>query len=159
MKSLFTMIEMLILFTLMTLFSFSAHAISVQNQGLKPFNVEGINCKDGLKCENVQQKLKLSAYHAAVITFASGDATPSVASGTWFNTFTNTQTITALTGGVAGKEIIIESKAAVTFDVTGTTLKCGSTDIITASGDMSRWLFDGTNWKCLSRIKAAGNQN
>jgi hypothetical protein len=38
------------------------------------------------------------------------------------------------------------STAAVTFDVTSTTLKGGSTDIVTASGDVTNWVYDGTNW-------------
>ena len=45
--------------------------------------------------------------------------------------------------------IYVISKAAITYDVTGTTLKCGTTDLVTADGDLTTWLNDGTNWVCL----------
>jgi hypothetical protein len=38
------------------------------------------------------------------------------------------------------------SAHAVTYDVTGTTLKGGSVDITTAAGDVTTWISDGTNW-------------
>jgi hypothetical protein len=42
------------------------------------------------------------------------------------------------------------STAAVVYDVTGTTLKGGSSDITTASGDVTNWVYDGTNWYLIS---------
>jgi len=82
-------------------------------------------------------------------TIANDDATPSVANGTYFETGTNTDTITTFDGGSAGQIINVISKAAITYDVTSTTLKCGTTDLVTAAGDLTSWLFDGTNWTCL----------
>ena len=38
------------------------------------------------------------------------------------------------------------SKAAITFDVDGGLLRAGSADIVTASGDITQWMFDGTDW-------------
>ena len=82
-------------------------------------------------------------------TIADSDATPSVANGTYFETGTATDTITTFDGGSAGQIIYVISKAAITYDVTGTTLKCGTTDLVTAAGDLTTWLYDGTNWTCI----------
>ena len=61
-----------------------------------------------------------------------------------------TETVTMLDGGTTGQIVYVLSKAAVTYDVTGTNLKCGTADLITASGDLVTWLFDGTNWTCIN---------
>ena len=79
-------------------------------------------------------------------TFADGDATPSVATGNLWKHHASAETITMFDGGVAGQTIHVISTAAITYDVTGTNLKGGSTDIVTASGDITSWFFDGTNW-------------
>ena len=79
-------------------------------------------------------------------TFADGDATPSVATGNLWKHHASTQTITMFDDGVAGQTIHVISTAAITYDVTSTNLKGGSTDIVTASGDITTWTFDGTNW-------------
>ena len=80
------------------------------------------------------------------VTFSSSDTTPSVATGNLFKTHASGQTLTMFDGGVAGQTITVISTAAVVFDVTGTNLKGGSTDITTANGDVTTWTFDGTNW-------------
>jgi len=79
-------------------------------------------------------------------TFSSSDVTPSVATGNLFKTHASGQTLTMFDDGVAGQTITVISTAAVVFDVTGTNLKGGSTNITTASGDVTEWTFDGTNW-------------
>jgi len=79
-------------------------------------------------------------------TFADGDATPSVATGNLWKHHASTQTITMFDDGIAGQTIHVISTAAITYDVTSTNLKGGSTDIVTASGDITSWFFDGTNW-------------
>ena len=79
-------------------------------------------------------------------TFADADATPSVATGNLWKHHASPQTITMFDDGIAGQTIHVISTAAITYDVTGTNLKGGSTDIVTASGDITSWFFDGTNW-------------
>jgi hypothetical protein len=79
-------------------------------------------------------------------TFADGDGTPSVATGNLWKHHASSQTITMFDDGIAGQTIHVISTAAITYDVTGTNLKGGSTDIVTASGDITSWFFDGTNW-------------
>jgi hypothetical protein len=79
-------------------------------------------------------------------TFADGDGTPSVATGNLWKHHASTQTITMFDDGIAGQTIHVISTAAITYDVTSTNLKGGSTDIVTASGDITSWFFDGTNW-------------
>ena len=81
-----------------------------------------------------------------VDTFTSGDTTPSVSAGNLYETHTGTLTITGFDNGIAGQTITVFSRGAVTYDVTGTTLKGGSTDIVTASGDVTVWNYDGSNW-------------
>ena len=82
-------------------------------------------------------------------TFADSDDTPPVAGGTYFETGTATDTITTFDGGTVGQIIYVISKAAITYDVTSTTLKCGTTNLVTEAGDLTTWLYDGTNWTCL----------
>jgi hypothetical protein len=150
---------MIMLFTIFSFLTVQVHAISVVDQTTKVGQADSVKCADGLKCSVVKGVINLNAYHAAVATFASGDGTPSISGGTWFNTFTASQTITALDDGTAGKEVKVFVKGAITWDVTSTTLKCGSTDIVSASGDYVAWLFDGTNWQCTSFIDLSDNLN
>jgi hypothetical protein len=79
------------------------------------------------------------------ITFGAADVTPTVAGGNLFKTG-GAVTVTTFDDGVAGQTITVISAHTVVFDVTGTTLKGGSTDITTAAGDVTTWIFDGTNW-------------
>ena len=76
-------------------------------------------------------------------TFTASDATPSVATGNIWETDTGTLAITGFDGGYHGQKIYVLSKGAITFDVTSTTLKGGSTDLVTASGDMTVWIYIG----------------
>ena len=90
---------------------------------------------------NVSVTGKLTVANAAAfsgpantfVTFGAADATPSVATGNLFKTG-GAVTITALDDSTAGQTITIISDHAVMYDVTGTTLKGGSTDITTAIG-------------------------
>ena len=79
-------------------------------------------------------------------TFSGSDTTPSVSGGNLWKTHASGQTLTTFDDGVAGQIITVISTAAVVFDVTSTTLKGGSTNITTASGDVTNWVYDGTNW-------------
>tara|TARA_R110002110_G_scaffold30408_10_gene107797 strand:- start:1012 stop:2100 length:1089 start_codon:yes stop_codon:yes gene_type:complete len=79
-------------------------------------------------------------------TFGDGDATPSVAAGNLWKHHASTETITMFDDGLTGQTITVISTAAITYDVTGTNLKGGSTDLVTANGDVTEWCFDGTNW-------------
>jgi hypothetical protein len=79
-------------------------------------------------------------------TFTDGDATPSVATGNLWKHHASTQTINMFDDGVAGQTIHVISTAAITYDFDASNLKCGSADIVTASGDITSWFFDGTNW-------------
>ena len=85
-----------------------------------------------------------------VETFGSTDTTPDVSDGSYFLTHASTQTLTDFdgTGIVAGQIIAIESTAAVTYDVDGTpgNLKGGSTNIVTADGDLTTWFYNGVDW-------------
>jgi len=79
-------------------------------------------------------------------TFSASDTTPSVLGGNLWKTHASSQTLTTFDDGVVGQIITVISTAAVVYDVTGTTLKGGSSDITTASGDVTNWVYDGTNW-------------
>ena len=99
-----------------------------------------------------------ASYHSKH-TFANDDATPSVAGGTYFETGTNSDTITTFDGGKIGQIIYVISKAAITYDVTSTTLKGGTTDIVTATSDLTSWLYDGSNWTLISYTDQSDNSN
>ena len=111
---------------------------------------------------NVSVTGKLTVANAAAfsgpantfVTFGAADATPSVATGNLFKTG-GAVTITALDDSTAGQTITIISDHAVMYDVTGTTLKGGSTDITTAIGDVTTWISDGTTWYLLSFMDAS----
>jgi hypothetical protein len=97
-------------------------------------------------------------------TFASGDQTPAVDSGgPFFKSFSgSTVTITDFDGdGIyAGQVIVVQSQGDVTYDVTGSGIKCGSTDIVTsASGDITTFLYDGTDWRCSGFVDHGDNLN
>ena len=79
-------------------------------------------------------------------TFSASDTTPSVRDGNLWKTHASSQTLTTFDDGVVGQIITVISTAAVVYDVTGTTLKGGTSDITTASGDVTNWVYDGTNW-------------
>ena len=81
-------------------------------------------------------------------TFAGGDTSPSVATGNlWKTDNSGAHTIDDFDDGIAGQTIVVLSTHTVTFDVTSTNLHGGSTNIVTANGDMTVWAnADGTNW-------------
>jgi len=85
-------------------------------------------------------------------TFGESDDTPDVHGHTYFVTHATTDTITDFdgTGIDAGQIIFVESAGAITYDVTSTGLKGGSTDIITADGDLTVWIYNGTDWLLVS---------
>lgn len=80
-------------------------------------------------------------------TFDASDATPNVSTGiNWISNAT-TFTITDFDGTPSeGDLLYVESGGATTYDCTSSGLDCGSTDIVTASGDFTVWKYDGTNW-------------
>ena len=90
------------------------------------------------------------------ITFGAADATPTVAGGNLFKTG-GAVTVTTFDNGVAGQTINVISAHAVTYDFNASNLKCGSADIVTASGDVTTWMFDGTNWYLLNFMDASAN--
>lgn len=85
-----------------------------------------------------------------VETFTDSDATPTVTSGSYFKTNTSAVTITTFADGLNGQLIYVISGGAITYDFDADDLKCGTADIVTASGDLTVWLNDGTNWILVS---------
>jgi hypothetical protein len=90
-------------------------------------------------------------------TFGGSDTTPSVAAGNLWKTHASEQTFTTLDGGAIGQIVIIISQHDVTFDYSADNFKCGSADIVTASGDVTQWVYDGTNWYLLSWMDVSEN--
>jgi hypothetical protein len=96
-----------------------------------------------------------------VATFTDSDATPDVTGKTYFNTNTSAVTITDFDGAgiVAGQLLIVTSKGAITYDVTSSGIKGGTTDIITAAGDVTTFLYDGTDWLVVARMDMSDDLN
>lgn len=94
-----------------------------------------------------------------VETFGGADATPDVSDGSYFLTHASEQTLTDFdgTGIVAGQIIVVESTAAVTYDVTSSGLKGGTTDLVTADGDLTSWIYNGTDWLLISFMDLSDN--
>ena len=91
------------------------------------------------------------------VTFGSSDTTPSVSTGNLFKTHASGQTLTDFDDGVAGQTITVISTAAVVFDVTSSGLKGGSANITTASGDITVWTYDGTDWYLVQFMDVSAN--
>ena len=87
-----------------------------------------------------------------VETFTDSDATPDVSDGSYFITNTTGVTITDFDGAgiLAGQIIVVESAGAIVYDVTAGDLKGGTTDITTADGDLTTWVYNGTDWLLIS---------
>lgn len=87
-----------------------------------------------------------------VQTFTEADQTPDVGGYTYWNGHATGVTITDFDGAnlQTGQLLIIESKGATVFDVTGNAeMEGGTTDITTADGDMTYWIYNGTEWKLI----------
>ncbi len=87
-------------------------------------------------------------------TFTDSDTTPDVSGGSHFITNTTTVTITDFDAGSgslnAGQIIVIESAGAITYDFDAGLLNLGTADIVTAAGDITAWIYDGTDWNLIS---------
>lgn len=83
--------------------------------------------------------------------FAASDTTPAVTGASFYTTDASTQTLTDFDGTIdTGHIIYIESTAAVTYDTDGTpgNLTGSSANIVTADGDLTGWIYNGTDWLC-----------
>lgn len=92
---------------------------------------------------------------------AESDDTPDVGGFSLFETHTTADTIDDFDGTLIeeGQIIIVFSKGAITYDVDGGALICGTTDLVTAAGDVTFWVYDGTNWQLISWMDDAVDQN
>jgi hypothetical protein len=149
-------VAMVVLLTTVAAFAFQGFNGS---SDLKLFNK--VQCSLGLDCSRSSDKLLVKASMGAAATFTDLDATPSVAAGVNFETGTSAVTITDFdgTGIYEGQVIVVISKGAITYDVTSSGLIGGTTDIITASGDVTMFMYDGADWYVISRVDASDNLN
>ena len=92
-------------------------------------------------------------------TFTDGEGTPSVATGNLWKHHNSAQIITDFLGGTAGQTITVISTNAITYDVTTSGLKGGSADIVTASGDVTVWTYDGTDWHLIQFMDATADMS
>ena len=91
------------------------------------------------------------------VTFAAVDDSPSVATGNLFISGSSTETINSFDDGVVGQIITIYSNAAITYSHDAGNLSCGTHDIVTAAGDITRWVKYSTNWHIISWIDHSEN--
>lgn len=91
-----------------------------------------------------------------VRTFTAADATPDVSGVDVCITDTGALTITDFDNGAIGQQLTVISAGAVTFDTTGTDLTGSSVDLLTAAGDVTRWVCeDGTIWRLVGFVDAS----
>jgi hypothetical protein len=119
---------------------------------------EGIKMKDDSGtvltiplASSVAPAASTSASGKAIIAFANGDATPSVAGGSFFKT-ANSQptTIIMFTGGGLQQSIWVLLDSNTTVDFTGTHVKGNNgADFVNANGGVLQGVFDGVNWYCI----------
>jgi hypothetical protein len=94
-------------------------------------------------------------------SFGESDATPDISGYSYFVTHATTDTITDFDGTTmaTGQIIVVESAGAITYDVTTSGLVCGGTDVITADGDVTAWIYNGTDWLCWAFMDLDDNSN
>ncbi len=96
-------------------------------------------------------------------TFTDSDATPDVRGYTNWETNTSGVTITDFDWGgktiPEGQILIVVSKGVIVWDVTGQGIKGGTTDITTAAGDVTTFMYDGADWLITSRIDQSDDLN
>ena len=105
--------------------------------------------------EETSRKTNVARHDLAVgvVTFSSGDATPTVAGADKFISNATGVTVTDFDDGITGQEITIISGGATVYDTTGTNLSGSSADITTAAGDTTRWICqNGTTWRLLGYV-------
>ena len=95
-------------------------------------------------------------------TFGSGDATPDISAGVLWQTSGDDGTITNFDCGAnpprQGQIIIIISQDEAQYDVSGTNLKGGSTDITgVESGDVLIWVYEDQYWYLITFINQSNN--
>ena len=93
------------------------------------------------------------------VTFGATDTSPSVKDGNLFKTHASAQTLTTFGDPTIGQIITVISTAAVTFDFDADDFKCGSADIVTAAGDTTTWVYDGTYWYMISFMDVSANHS
>lgn len=130
--------------------------------GSTPGTTDAIRIDENQDVSIVQNLLPLSAIGVgAAATFTDSDATPDVSDGSNFETNTSAVTITDFDGAgiFEGQLLYVVSKGAITFDVTSSGIVGGSTDIITAAGDVTVFFYDGADWLVSSRIDISDDLN
>lgn len=123
--------------------------------------IEGNDLRTGGKTaafrNNVATTIQRGNQLDGIVSFASTDTTPSVATGDVFKTANaSATTITTFDDGHVGQRIeVIIGDANTTIDFSGTTLKGNAgADLTAGQGDSLACVYDGTNWYCSVR-KAA----
>ena len=99
-------------------------------------------------------------------TFVDEDTTPDVSTGNLWKTNTTAVTISDFDWGgsdpVAGQVIHVISKGTITYDVTSSGLKGGTTDFATATDDITSWVYDATSpgyWYLVQFMDVSGDQS
>jgi hypothetical protein len=94
-------------------------------------------------------------------SFGGGDGTPNISGSSYWETGgADTYTDFDTGGGTIteGTILIVKSKHAATFDVTGSGLTGGTADLVTADGDLTMWIYDGdANWVLISFTDMSDN--
>lgn len=89
---------------------------------------------------------------SALRSFTAADTTPSVANGRAFRTDSGAVTITTLDDGIEGETYTLVSGGATTYDISGA-LHGGTTNIVTAAGDVTVWYNDaGDGWRLVAFV-------
>lgn len=161
MKKLLTLFIMLTAFFLVGVTDTAYAGVAGYNDDTYKGSFSRVKCDNGVECSKEGQALNIRVNGLKTAqTFTSGDATPSVANGTYFKTYLNNAvTISDFDDPFDGQEITVYSQGAVTLDVTSSGIKCGTTDVVMVSGDITKLLYDGTDWRCTSYIDSSDNLN
>ena len=120
---------------------------------------------------NLNTKTEVKAQFAtnvngAVSVFSSANNAPSVANGNFWKTHESNYTIIDFSNGIVGQTIYVltNQNSNVTYDCTKTDapvskLKGGTENLVTATGDLTVWTYDGTYWYLVQFMDKTSNNS
>ena len=153
-----------------------ARYVGVNRTGLATYTTHGSKVQQVLTVSTTTGDVTFAAgvespyvYYGPFNTLTAQDTQP-IVTGTLYESSQTDTTATTInkfasaangvtTGLEVGHLLIVKSNAAITFDVTSSTIVGGTTDIVTAAGDVTTFIWDGTSWYVISRMDLSDNLN
>lgn len=87
--------------------------------------------------------------------------TPDISGFSYFNTADPATPISNFTSSnlEAGRTIVVHTSGIATYDVTSSTIKGGTADIVSMTDDILTFIYDGTYWRLISYMDMTDDLN